>query len=291
MKNKRAFTLIELLVVIAIISILAAILFPVFAQAREKARATACLSNLKQIGIAYTQYEQDYDETVPCGTQNFQGGQGWAGQIYPYVKSSAVFVCPSDATQGAAISYGSNSNMVGSNTSNGALPFPISVMTGPSSTVLLFEVANCIGFTVTNTSDPGYSPIANGTNTPEWYSLSGHNSGPGTTSATQLKYATGVLGNAYAANVPRGTNDPNAGDITGTNSYFTSALGRHQNGSNFLMADSHAKFLQPSMVGAGSDTVLLGVNSFSSCPGSTNAVAPKVGCTNPVAWAATFAIH
>jgi len=64
--NKRAFTLIELLVVIAIIAILAAILFPVFAQAREKARAVSCLSNLKQGGLAYAMYTQDYDETTPC---------------------------------------------------------------------------------------------------------------------------------------------------------------------------------------------------------------------------------
>ena len=63
--RKRAFTLIELLVVIAIIAILAAILFPVFAQAREKARATSCLSNLKQLGLAYTQYIQDSDELWP----------------------------------------------------------------------------------------------------------------------------------------------------------------------------------------------------------------------------------
>src|SRR3954468_16853992 len=85
MNRTSAFTLIELLVVIAIIAILAAILFPVFAQAREKARQASCMSNMKQIGLAVMQYEQDYDETVPCGV-NMYGGNGWAGQIYAYVK-------------------------------------------------------------------------------------------------------------------------------------------------------------------------------------------------------------
>ena len=93
---KAGFTLIELLVVIAIIAILAAILFPVFAQAREKARAISCLSNMKQIGLGVTQYEQDFDETTPGGLNGYGGGSGWAGQIYPYVKSTQVFRCPSD---------------------------------------------------------------------------------------------------------------------------------------------------------------------------------------------------
>ncbi|MCX6368890.1 MAG: DUF1559 domain-containing protein [Armatimonadetes bacterium] len=131
MKNQRAFTLIELLVVIAIIAILAAILFPVFAQAREKARQTSCLSNTKQIGIGLMMYTQDYDETLPgnhnglngnsgaphgwpgdsgftnaAGTQNPLGfmtpetGAGspvlrnWARDIYPYVKNLQVYLCP-----------------------------------------------------------------------------------------------------------------------------------------------------------------------------------------------------
>jgi len=76
MRNgRRGFTLIELLVVIAIIAILAAILFPVFAQAREKARQTSCINNLKQIGLALTQYAQDYDERIPMGT--YLGPRNW----------------------------------------------------------------------------------------------------------------------------------------------------------------------------------------------------------------------
>ncbi len=88
---RRGFTLIELLVVIAIIAILAAILFPVFAQAREKARAITCISNLKQLGLSIAQYEQDNDEKTPPGANQYGGAEGWAGQVYPYTKSTQVF--------------------------------------------------------------------------------------------------------------------------------------------------------------------------------------------------------
>src|SRR5438093_13107743 len=90
MYKRRAFTLIELLVVIAIIAILAAILFPVFAQAREKARTATCSSNLKQIGIAVVMYAQDYDETYPPANYGpmASAGQHWYGLVDPYVKAN-----------------------------------------------------------------------------------------------------------------------------------------------------------------------------------------------------------
>ncbi len=106
-RTKRpAFTLIELLVVIAIIAILAAILFPAFARARENARRASCQSNLKQIGLGFAQYTQDYDEFLPPGYNTNNGrypvapatlfSVPWDILLQPYLKSSQLFVCPSD---------------------------------------------------------------------------------------------------------------------------------------------------------------------------------------------------
>ena len=112
---RRGFTLIELLVVIAIIAILAAILFPVFAQAREAARKTSCLSNTKQIGLGAMMYVQDYDEVYPSnswdtpfiGTADhdsrslvYPSAVQWPWRIMPYIKNKQIFVCPSDPAQG-----------------------------------------------------------------------------------------------------------------------------------------------------------------------------------------------
>lgn len=113
MRERRGFTLIELLVVIAIIAILAAILFPVFAKARAKARQTACLSNSRQIVTAFLAYNTDYDETwAPAYyyINKIPGGKGtsangyvqWSGMIQPYVKNVQMFVCPEHRVRGWA---------------------------------------------------------------------------------------------------------------------------------------------------------------------------------------------
>lgn len=94
LSQNQAFTLIELLVVIAIIAILAAILFPVFARARENARRASCQSNLKQIGLGVQQYIQDYDEYFPPDGEN--GETGWSVTLQPYLKSEQIFQCPSE---------------------------------------------------------------------------------------------------------------------------------------------------------------------------------------------------
>ena len=135
MRKRSGFTLIELLVVIAIIAILASILFPVFARARENARRTSCVSNLKQIGLGMLQYAQDFDELLPRyvvkGSQTLSTGKYasgsnhlWMHTIYPYVKSVQVFNCPSadyqklssfDGSYLSKISYGYN-NYLGAST-------------------------------------------------------------------------------------------------------------------------------------------------------------------------------
>jgi len=129
MRRSRGFTLIELLVVIAIIAILAAILFPVFAKAREKARQSSCASNEKQILLATIQYVQDYDSVYPIGDLTEGPAYGmtdqtsnWATEILPYIKTLGIFRCPDDGKadppagsglpKGIGISYNINTYQV-----------------------------------------------------------------------------------------------------------------------------------------------------------------------------------
>jgi len=158
--KKSGFTLIELLVVIAIIAILAAILFPVFAQVREKARQASCASNLKQMGLAVMQYTQDNDEQYPAGSVNFGGGWtdgfvGWqfpcdpgeastdcvaaGNSIQPYIKSKGVYACPSISNRWDLYGYGPSAPN-STYTYNGDLQFSSdSVVVQPSTTVLFWS--------------------------------------------------------------------------------------------------------------------------------------------------------
>jgi prepilin-type N-terminal cleavage/methylation domain-containing protein/prepilin-type processing-associated H-X9-DG protein len=163
--GRRGFTLIELLVVIAIIAILASILFPVFARARENARRSSCASNLKQFGLAFMQYTQDYDESYPGyyiptnepapGGPNWEPGVWyWPQILYPYHKSNQIFVCPSGvgAMSNAPVGghYGSNL-LITTNVAAGVASLKQSALSGPAGTYLAADWGNII-------MHPAYGP-------------------------------------------------------------------------------------------------------------------------------------
>lgn len=219
MKRNKGFTLIELLVVIAIIAILAAILFPVFAQAREKARTASCLNNQKQLGLAIMQYTQDYDETYPSIdsgvlTQNIQ----------PYLKNKDVFVCPSGygvynvnnramlgggaTTTATKTSYAANGDVLGgwNNTPGKA----IAVVQAPASTVILADADAIVGNLTPN--------------------------------STQIAFTTNTGNNAAGKKLVffQTARFPNARPID-TNGRLGA---RHQDGAIFTFADGHSKWMK-----------------------------------------------
>lgn len=230
--TRRAFTLIELLVVIAIIAILAAILFPVFAQAREKARQTSCLSNTKQLGLGIMQYVQDYDEVFPLALRT-NWATSWAVTTQPYVKSYDVYRCPDDsdssvqaAWMGVGISYAANMNWPGNATiswgpfgsASSWVVYPSrsqGEVALPSSTILLGERHDddCLKA----------NGVGNATN-----------------------YTTGFVTGTYLdgicpANIPNGTraaapypNGPNG-----------AVSAKHNGMANFIFCDGHSKAMKP----------------------------------------------
>jgi len=286
----QGFTLIELLVVIAIIAILAAILFPVFAQAREKARQISCLSNDKQIGLAFMQYVQDNDEDYPAGNINFQNiapntsapaaaagaaanqwGAGWSTSIFPYVKSNGLMKCADDSTSVQSnnvgtyspVSYFLNSNIAAGGTGGSNAQF-----TAVASTVVLGE---CTGVQSLLGTVPAGAAITDAVG--DGYDAIYDNGGIGGTDANAPKYATGRLGSGVAGTpqqVAQGTG---------------AAAAQHAgNGANYLLADGHAKFLKPTQVSPGGNAA-----SSTNGAGATQGAAAGTSALNVGgSYAATF---
>ena len=245
MNRKNAFTLIELLVVIAIIAILAAILFPVFAQAREKARQTSCLSNMKQMGLSVLMYVQDYDETFPLGIPD-NWNNAWPVAVQPYCKNLQMFRCPSDADKsyssgtgtwaGVPISYACNGVVAWNGSANeniGLMTMAQSWLTGiaksmasvgrPADTIMLAEVHNA------DAKKAAPSP-AYGGNYSSW--------GPGMI----------VMNVAWGWNEVSVINAPN-GDRSATAVFPNGRDGtmstKHATMTNFCFSDGHAKAMKP----------------------------------------------
>jgi prepilin-type N-terminal cleavage/methylation domain-containing protein/prepilin-type processing-associated H-X9-DG protein len=264
---RKGFTLIELLVVIAIIAILAAILFPVFAKVREKARQTSCASNEKQIGVALLSYLQDADEKLPNGVNGSATGygQGWAGEVEPYIKSGGLFKCPDDPTQSSPTSsvdsYAYNSNMVNANAGGTGTSTGITqaAITAPATTVWLFEIEGNLA-DVTNlqqtTAGETTSAVGDGSDVPD---------GTDTASSNAWTYATGYMLAALNGTTPA-VGAPQA-------NVPTAVTGVHIGGSNFGFSDCHVKWFRGSQISAGcepelaTDTQNLAADS---CPNATH---------------------
>ena len=142
----------EVLVVLAIVSFLIVILYPVYQNVNRPHHRGSCQSNEKQLGLAIIQYSQDADENFPPGLT--PTGNGWAGQLYPYIKSVGVYKCPDDPATGQFVSYAANQNL---------LKQPLSKLSNPAATVSLYETTtlNCDPATAETVSGVGLAAPQN----------------------------------------------------------------------------------------------------------------------------------
>ncbi|MFN3648244.1 MAG: DUF1559 domain-containing protein [Armatimonadota bacterium] len=242
---RRGFTLIELLVVIAIIAILAAILFPVFAQAREKARQASCTSNMKQIGMAVIMYAQDADEMLPLGAYNPPGQpvQMWYDLVEPYARAGAR----------AVIQNGVNAQRANA-------PFWICPSVENRSVPLLPGEPAPGPFPAQNFS-PAMSYMANGNLIPMWhrgFASFGHFPGKPSSLATINAPAEVVLaaegmgwinvtgGDDWTTDCSRLESGypPITGPTNGQAANYCGARYRHSGGANYLLADGHVKWFK-----------------------------------------------
>ncbi len=272
-RSRRGFTLIELLVVIAIIAILAAILFPVFQKVRENARRTACLSNEKQLALGYLQYIQDNDETFVFSQTFNVAGAGWAGRIYPYVKSTGVYVCPDDSLarppwKPQPLSYAENTNISATNPPwtwtfdasgkpvSGMGTATLATLDAPASTVLIYEASGTLGNAYA--SEPiGQQPNTiysnqNGTTSVADPNENGSTAGLG----TNFPYTSPVIADRH------GFYTQNAADKAQSP---TGSLVGH---ANFMMGDGHCKYLavSPENGGTGGAVSVGSPNSYGFLP-------------------------
>jgi len=244
-RNRAGFTLIELLVVIAIIAILAAILFPVFAKVREKARQTTCLSNMKELGLGFAQYEQDYDGSIPI--RNYPTSVNWPTAIYPYVAGVGVFHCPDDAntavvTSGAytyyPVSYAENQDVATGSSDNPA------AWTSPSNTVLLSEsAAGQWG----SGPKPGIGDMSNGNS---FYGMfSPTDTRLDVWDSVDMTFGSYPAVRFWGVNLAEGPIGVISNDAGGP----TSGVGgpRHGIGSDYLALDGHVKWLAGASVSPG----------------------------------------
>lgn len=255
MNKNKGFTLIELLVVIAIIAILAAILFPVFAKVREKARQATCQSNEKQIGLGILQYVQDYDEKFPGGApgavQSAEPGMGWAGAISPYIKSTGIFKCPDDTgspvTTGGftayPISYAMNLYLGNE---------PQAVVQDPATIVLTSEVSGAVAYL--SYSDEGLSEVTGGVTrvspVTTGYPVNGCGANCGGTDSNpgyDLYGGVKSSGGVITATAASGESDATGGTFARHDPSSTAYAGL----SEYLMTDGHVKAIHIQAVSSG----------------------------------------